>query len=130
MLSGVDVVISVGPIYTQAEQHALFDPLPSGERPWRVLIDAPLSVTWERASAEAGRGPSRQREFHEAAHARFRSLMPAIPFDVIFNSGEARAHDIALAILQTMRPSMRSTGLTDPGGAAEAGEAGHQPGVG
>ena len=58
--------------------------------------------------------------------------MPAIPFDLIFNSGEASAHDIASAILQTMRPSMRSTGLTDPGGAAEAeaGEAGHQPGVG
>lgn len=102
MRSGVDVVISAGPIYSEAEQHALSDQLPSDARPWRVLIDAPLSVTWERASADEGRNLSRQRDFHEAAHARFRSLMPAIPRDAMFDSGDTSARDIASAILQTI----------------------------
>lgn len=55
--SDVDVVIAVGPIYTRAEQDALFGVLPSEIRPCRVLIDAPLSATWERVSADNRRGP-------------------------------------------------------------------------
>lgn len=102
MLSDVDVVISVGPVYTQAEQDALFGPLPSDARPWRVLIDAPLSTTWERVSADEQRGLSRQRDFHVAAHERFRSLMPGIQSDLVFNSSRTSASDIAAAILQAM----------------------------
>lgn len=105
MLSGADVVVSVGPVFTEAEHHALFDPPPCDARPFRVLIDAPLPVTWERARAEEGRGLSRRRDFHEAAHARFRSLMPAIPSDAIFDSGETSANDIASAIVQKIEAS-------------------------
>jgi adenylylsulfate kinase-like enzyme len=102
MLSEVNVVISVGPIYTPAEQEALFGSLPAETRPCRVLIDAPLSATWERAHADERRGLSRQYDFHVAAHARFRSLMPGIPSDLVFNSGETSPDDIADAILRAV----------------------------
>lgn len=102
MLTDVEVVISVGPIYTQAEQDALLRPLPPEARPWRVLIDAPLSATWERVRADERRGLSRQRDFHVAAHARFRSLMPGIPADLVFNSGDTSASNIAAGIFQAI----------------------------
>jgi shikimate kinase len=105
MLSKVNVVISVGPIYSSAEQEALFGSLPAGTSPCRVLIDAPLSATWERACADKNRGElsrSRQRDFHVAAHARFRHLMPGIPTDLVFNSGETSPDDIADAILRAI----------------------------
>jgi hypothetical protein len=38
MLTEVNVVISVGPVYSEAEQSALFGPWPPGARPWRVLM--------------------------------------------------------------------------------------------
>lgn len=100
MQSKVDVVISVGPIYTQAERDALFGQLPPGAQPIRVLIDAPLSVTWQRVTADVQRGISRQRDFHESAHARYRSLMPDIPAELTFNSGDTSAADIVTAILR------------------------------
>lgn len=100
MQSNVDVVISVGPVYSQAERDALFGQLPPTAQPIRVLIDAPLSVTWQRATADKQRGRSRQRDFHEEAHARYRSLMPDIPTDLTFNSGDTSAADIATTILQ------------------------------
>lgn len=40
MRSGVDVVISVGPIYDATETAALFEQLPTEPRVLRVLIDA------------------------------------------------------------------------------------------
>jgi hypothetical protein len=98
VLSEVDIVISVGPIYSQAEQDALFGRLPVGTKPLRVLIDAPLEVTWQRVSADENRGLSRQRDFHATAHARFRNLMPNIPADLLFDSGNTSAGDIARAI--------------------------------
>ncbi|QDP97027.1 hypothetical protein FOE78_14820 [Microlunatus elymi] len=100
MRSAVEVVITVGPIYTAAEQDALYGQLPPDAEPLRILIDAPLSATWQRATADPDRGMSRQREFHESAHARYRALMPDIPADLIFDSGELRASDIADAILR------------------------------
>jgi shikimate kinase len=105
MLSKVNVVISVGPIYSPAEQEALFGSLPAGTRPCRVLIDAPLSATWERARADKSRrelSRSRQHDFHVAAHARFRCLMPGIPSDLVFNSGETSPDDIADEILRAI----------------------------
>lgn len=95
MRTGVDTVVSVGPVFTQAEQDALYGPLPPGARPLRVLIDAPLSATWERVSADHGRGLSRQRHF--------RQLLPEnLPHDLVFNSGDTSADDIAAAIIQAM----------------------------
>lgn len=98
VLSKVDIVISVGPIYSRAEQDALFGRLPVGTQPLRVLIDAPLAVTWQRVRADENRGLSRQRDFHATAHARFRSLMPEIPSDLLFDSGDTSAGEIACAI--------------------------------
>ena len=98
VLSEVDIVMSIGPIYSQVEQNALFGRLPVGTQPLRVLIDAPLAVTWQRVSANENRGLSRQPDFHATAHARFRSLMPDIPTDLLFNSGHTSASDIARAI--------------------------------
>ncbi len=100
MRSSADLVIAVGPVYTQAEQDALFHPLPSDARVCRVQIDASLAVTWERVRADEGRGLSRQRDFHVAAHDRFRSLLPGIPSDLRFNSNELSAPEIAAAILR------------------------------
>jgi shikimate kinase len=109
MLSEVNVVISVGPIYTPAEQEALFGSLPAGVRQCQVLIDAPLSATWERVRADKSRGVlsrSRQHDFHVTAHERFRRLMPGIPYDLVFNSSEISPDDIADAI-------RRAIGVTD-----------------
>lgn len=58
MRSEADVVISVGPIYSQAERDALFAPLPAEARVLEVLIDAPLSTTWARVQADQRRGAS------------------------------------------------------------------------
>jgi hypothetical protein len=98
MRSEVDLVVALGPIYDQDEQEALYGQLPVGEALFRVLIDAPLATTWTRVTAEASRGASRQRDFHEQAHARYRSLMASIPADMIFDSSTSSAAEIADAI--------------------------------
>jgi thymidylate kinase len=99
MDSAADVAISVGPIYTKAECDALFGQLPPSAQPIRVLIDAPLTATWDRVKDDPQRGASSDRDFHESAHARYRSLLPAIPTDLAFNSGELRAEEIVVQIL-------------------------------
>jgi len=100
--SGADVVVAVGPIYDEDEQAALYGQLPTGAAPYRVLIDAPLATTWQRVSADTGRGASRQRDFHERAHARYRSLRPGIPVDLTFDSSRSSAAEIADAICRAV----------------------------
>lgn len=100
MRSEADVVIAVGPVYDQAEQNALYGPLPPDTPVCRVLIDAPLATTWQRVTANPHRGMSRQRAFHEKAHARYRSLMPDIPAYLTFSSASTSATAIAEAILK------------------------------
>lgn len=102
MRSEVDVVIAVGPIYDHAEQDAIYGPLPPDTPVCRVLIDAPLAITWQRVTADPHRGLSRQRAFHEKAHARYRSLMPDIPADLTFNSATTSATAIAEAVLKAV----------------------------
>ncbi len=99
MNSGADVVISVGPIYTKAECDALFGQLPPSAQPIRVLIDAPLSATWGRVKDDPRRGASRDRDFHESAYGRYRSLLPDIPTDLAFDSSELSAEEIVAHIL-------------------------------
>ncbi|HJY45216.1 MAG TPA: hypothetical protein VJ301_11380 [Propionibacteriaceae bacterium] len=106
MRSDADVVVSVGPTYTQAEHEALFGQLPSQVRLLRVLIDAPLSATRERVRADHRRGASRERDFHEPAHAHYRALMSEIPADLTFDSGDITAARIAMSIYE-------ATQLTD-----------------
>jgi hypothetical protein len=114
VLSDVDVVISVGPFYTQADQDALYGRLPASAQPLRVLIDAPLAVTWQRVRADENRRLSRERDFHTAAHARFRSLMPTIPSDLVFDSGETSAGDIAAAIHDAIELEPSSSTFPSP----------------
>lgn len=95
MRSDIDAVISVGPIYYAAESAALFEQLPDRAQVLRVLIDAPLSVTWARVEADQRQGNSGRRQFHESAHARYRTLMPQIPNDLTFDSGAMSASDIS-----------------------------------
>ena len=111
--SGVDVVVSVGPVYTPAEQDALLGPLPPGVRLWRVLIDAPLAVTWDRVRSDPDRGLSRDRDFHVAAHARYRSLMPGIPADVVVDSATTSADAIAAEVVLSVGHTVRQGG--EPG---------------
>ncbi len=103
MRSAADVIIAVGPVYTKTEQDALFGGLPAGARVWRVLLDAPLAVTWERVRHDQQRGLSRQREFHEQAHERFLSLRSGIPADVVFDSSEADAVTIGSALFDLIK---------------------------
>lgn len=98
----VDLVISVGPIFSEAEQQALFGPLPPDATALRVLIDAPLALTWARVKDDQDRGRSRDREFHVAAHQRFRALRPGIVADLVFDSGVLDAAAIAAAILDDL----------------------------
>lgn len=107
MRSKVDVVVAMGPIFDDDEQEALYGQLPPEESPCRVLIDAPLETTWQRVTAETSRGISRQRGFHERAHARYRSCLPSIPADLTFDSSTMSAAEIADAIC-------RATGIDHP----------------
>lgn len=100
MRSQVDVVIAVGPIYDHDEQVALYGRIPGDARQCRVLIDAPVATTWRRVEDDDQRGASREREFHETAHARYRSLRASIPADLTFDSSTTSADDIAAAVAE------------------------------
>jgi thymidylate kinase len=102
MQTAVDVVIAVGPIYTSREQAALLEPLPEASAVHWVVIDAPVAVTLARAQAEPGRGPSREPEFHRAAHQRFRQLLHKIPAAQTFDSERMSAEQIASAVLDAI----------------------------
>ena len=102
VLTDVDLVISVGPVYTDAEQDALYGRLPADVRTVRVLIDAPLEVTWQCARSEESRGLSRDRDFHIAAHTRFRSLMHGIPADLVFDSADMTPIAIAAIVYRAI----------------------------
>jgi hypothetical protein len=49
--------------------------------------------------ADPQRGASRDWVFQGSAHARYRSLLPDIPTDLAFDSGELRAEEIVVQIL-------------------------------
>lgn len=98
MRTRVDVVIALGPIYDEDEQAALYGQLPADAQPCRVLIDAPVAVTWRRVVDDDQRGASREWNFHHAAHARYRSLRSGVPADLTFDSSTTTAANIAAAI--------------------------------
>lgn len=100
--TGVDVVVGVGPIYTPAEERALLEPLPPGTEVLRVLLDAPLPTTWDRARSDPARGLSREHAFHVAAHERFRRLLPDIPADLRFDAATTGPQEIAVAVAQAL----------------------------
>lgn len=102
MRSRVDVVIAVGPFHTVEERAALAACLPDGAVTLRVIIDAPVSVTFPRALADPGRELSRDPGFHHRAHQRFRELLPTIPADLTFDSVELSAEQIADSIEQAL----------------------------
>src|SRR5919202_1969111 len=99
MQSGVDVGITLGPIYAPCEQAALLEPLPEGSAVHWVVVDAPVAVTLARAQAEPARGRSREPKFHRAAHRRFRQLLPKIPAAQTFHSERMSAEQIASDVL-------------------------------
>jgi len=102
METAVDVVIAVGPIYTPREQAALLEPLPQASAAHWVVIDAPVAVTLARAQTDPGRGLSRDAEFHDQAHRRFRRLLPQIPAAQTFDSAQMSAEQIAGAVLNAI----------------------------
>ncbi|WP_156252056.1 AAA family ATPase [Pseudactinotalea terrae] len=99
LATAVDVVIAVGNIYDEEEQRALEVAVPAAARVVRVVLDAPLAVTWERANGDPARGISRERGFHERRHARFRALLPAIPADLTLDTTTLTPEESARAIL-------------------------------
>ncbi|WP_420113981.1 AAA family ATPase [Pseudactinotalea sp.] len=102
LASAVNVVVAVGNIYDEAEQRALEASLPEHVRALRVVLDAPIDVTWARATDDPTRGASRERDFHERAHARFRELLPRIPADVTLDTGTLSPEESARAILAAL----------------------------
>jgi shikimate kinase len=102
MQTPVDIVIAVGPIYTPREQGALLEPLPEASAVHWVVIDAPVSVTLARTQTDPSRGLSRDPEFHDQAHQRFRQLLPQIPAAQTFNSAQMSAEQIARAVLNAI----------------------------
>jgi hypothetical protein len=100
--SNVDYVVAVGPFWTAEEQAALVRAVPDGVDTLRVVIDAPVSVTFARAQADPGRVLSRDHGFHHRAHDRFRKMLPTIPVDRTFDSEELGAEQIAAAIADTL----------------------------
>ena len=110
MRSAVDYVVVVGPIYSRDEQAALTRPLPDEVTMVWVVIDAAVSVTLARAQADLERGLSRDPEFHHAAHHRFRKLLPLIPADMVFDSEEFSAEQIAVAVADMLGVGSRGGG--------------------
>lgn len=103
--SPIDVLIAVGPFHSEMERAALEEPLPAQQEVLRVVIDADLAVTWPRALGDPTRGLSRQREFHESAHHRYRQIEPSIPRDLTFDAGAIGPHEIAAEIRQAITAS-------------------------
>ncbi len=96
--SHADLIVAVGPIYTVEERAALVANLPDAVLAEYVVIDAPVALTLERALADPSRGLSRNPEFHYAAHARFRALLPGFPRHLLLDSSTADEESIAQAI--------------------------------
>ena len=86
--SAVDLILAVGPIYTEEERAALVAHLPETVAAEYVVIDAPVSLTLARALADPTRGRSRDPDFHHAAHARFRVLLPDMPRRLLLDTSE------------------------------------------
>jgi hypothetical protein len=102
MRSGADYVVAVGPFHSAEEQTALTGPLPPDASVLWVVIDAPVSVTLQRALADPARGLSRDPRFHHRAHGRFRKLLPMIPADRTFDSEHLGADQIAASIAEAL----------------------------
>lgn len=99
----VGVVIAVGP-FIDAEEHAILDAaLPAGVAVTRVLIEAPIDVTWSRVVDDPARGLSRVRDFHEQTHPRYRRLRDTIPTDLIIDSARHAPERIAELIDDRVR---------------------------
>jgi shikimate kinase len=109
MRSAVDVVISVGPVYSDEEQAAFTRTLPDVAAVRWVVVDAPVAVTLARAQANPNRGRSRDPEFHHRAHGRFRELVAAIPAEMTFDSSVLSAEKIAVAIADRVAPGRQAT---------------------
>lgn len=102
MRSAVDYVVAVGPIYSTAEQDALVRHLPQDVSSLWVVIDAPVAVTLARARADHGRGRSREVEFHNAAHRRFRELLPGIRADIVLDSSALSTQQMVTSIAERL----------------------------
>lgn len=102
MRADVDLVLAVGPIYTVEEQAALTAHLPETVMVEYVVIDAPVSLTLARALDDPSRKLSSDPDFHRAAHARFRSLLPGIPCRLLLDTSTAGVDDIARAVETTL----------------------------
>lgn len=101
--SEVDAVIAIGPFHTEQEQHALHRGVPAGTPVLRVLLDADVATTWERATADETRGLSREHGFHHRAHALFRERLPGIEADLVLDTARVRAPDAAARILARLQ---------------------------
>jgi hypothetical protein len=100
--SDVDLVLAVGPIYTAEDRAALVAHLPDAVIAEYVVIDAPVSVTLARALADPTRGRSRDPQFHHAAHARFRALLPEMPRRLLLDTSAADEEAAARAVETTL----------------------------
>lgn len=102
MRAEVDLVLAVGPIYSVEEQAALAAHLPELVVVEYVVIDAPVSLTLARALDDPSRQRSSDADFHLAAHARFRRLLPGIPCRLLLDTSTAGVGDIAGAVETTL----------------------------
>lgn len=100
--TAVDVVVAIGNVYDATEQRALEGALLQGTPIVRVVLDAPIEVTWERAKDDPERGLSRERGFHERCYARFRALLPQIPADLTIDTSVTSPEDAAAAIVAAL----------------------------
>jgi adenylylsulfate kinase-like enzyme len=100
--TAVDLVVAVGPVFTTQEQAALTGFLPEDARLVWVLVEAPVEVTLARAQADLTRRLSREREFHLAAHARYRAHRSGIPYDLLVDSSATGVQEIAVAVESTL----------------------------
>lgn len=114
----VGVVIAVGNVYDADERRALAASLPPATPVLRVVLDAPLAVTWARAVDDPARGLSRERGFHERAHARFRTLLPTIPADLVLDTATLSPERCADAVLTRLTRLTTLTGPVERGQAA------------
>lgn len=106
--SEVDAVIAIGPFHTEQEQHALHRGVPAGTPVLRVLLDADVATTWERATADETRGLSREHGFHHRAHALFRERLAGIAADLVLDSTRISAEEAARTIRARLPEASRA----------------------
>ena len=103
MDAGTDVVVAHGPFFEARGYELLLRALPAGVVVHHVLLHVSVETALARVSGDAGRGASKDPDFLEATHVRFRALEPSLPHpDLVFDTESSKAAEIAEGVTASL----------------------------